>query len=55
MTHLLQRRLDELALHVADGHVQLVDLEVPEDDLIRKDKELKSGLGAGSSSRGTDL
>lgn len=32
-THLLQSRLDELALHVADGHVQLVDLEVSEDDL----------------------
>jgi len=30
--HLLESGLDELALHVGDGHVELVDLEVSEDD-----------------------
>jgi len=31
--HLFQRGLDELALHVADGHVELIDLEIAENDL----------------------
>jgi len=29
---LFEGGLDELALHVGDGHVELVDLEVPQDD-----------------------
>jgi len=31
--HLFERGLDELALHVADGHVELIDLQVAQDDL----------------------
>jgi len=31
--HLFQRGLDELALHVADRHVELIDLQVAQDDL----------------------
>merc|ERR1712080_242188 len=38
--HLLQRRLDELALHVADRHVELVDLQVPQDDLALQEEHL---------------
>ena len=38
--HLLEGRLDELALHVADRHVQLVDLEVPQDDLALQEEHL---------------
>ena len=38
--HLLQGGLDELALHVADGHVELVDLEVAKDDLALQEEHL---------------
>ena len=38
--HLLEGGLDELALHVADGHVELVDLEVAEDDLALQEEHL---------------
>jgi len=37
---LLEGGLDELSLHVRDGHVELVDLEVPEDDLPLEEEHL---------------
>jgi len=37
---LLEGGLDELALHVRDGHVELVDLEVAEDDLALQEEHL---------------
>jgi len=37
---LLEGGLDELALHVRDGHVELVDLEVPEDDFSLEEEHL---------------
>ena len=41
---LLEGGLDELALHVAHGHVELVDLEVAEDNLRRKRNWLNTTL-----------
>ena len=40
LAHLLERGLDELALHVADGDGELVDLEVAEDDLALQEEHL---------------
>jgi len=40
LAHLLQGGLDELALHVADGDGELVDLEVAEDDLALQEEHL---------------
>ena len=37
---LLERGLDELALHVGDAHVKLVDLEVAQDHLALKEEHL---------------
>jgi len=37
---LLEGGLDELALHVRDGHVELVDLEVSEDDFSLEEEHL---------------
>jgi len=38
--HLFERGLDEFALHVAYGHVELIDLEVTKDDLALKEEHL---------------
>merc|ERR1712061_10882 len=35
-----ERGLDEFALHVAYGHVELIDLEVTKDDLALKEEHL---------------
>ena len=40
LAHLLQGGLDELALHVAHGDGQLVDLKVAEDDLALQEEHL---------------
>merc|ERR1712140_18929 len=37
---LLEGRLDELALHVADGDGELVDLQVSQDDLTLEEEHL---------------